>query len=904
MSGMYVLSHRWIRRAVRVVAVPTALLCAVPSAGRAQIETAPPPPGATTQTMPASTRYQLGGFRKWLFGRQYREVWEVPIEVPVLNLDSVGGGLTPLRTGGFGQSVSLHFTGLDGRRYVVRSVDKDPTKRLVPELHDTFIEKIIQDQVSALHPSAALVADAIMDATGVLHTSHSLVVIPDDARLGEFREEFAGMMGMLVLHPDEGPDNVPGFAGSRQVSGSEAMFESLEEGPCSRADARAFLKARLVDMILGDRDRHEGQWRWAAFPQGGCRVWRPIPEDRDQAFVDFDGVVMWATRRSRPQQIRFGARFPSVVGLTFNAWEVDRQLLSELDRGVWDSLATVVQSELTDAVIDDAVLRMPAEHYALSGQFVVTSLKGRRDQLLELAGRYFDLLTTRSDVHATDVDEHAEIIHAQNGDVRVTIGVWDGSADRTGVEPYFDRTFHRSETKEVRLYLHGGDDRAVVIGDGGGIVVRLIGGGGDDQLINESSLGGRFNRFYDSRGDNEFLKGAGARVNERPFKRPPSKDLAHQFGLDWGGRSMTLPFLFYTPDLGILFGVKSNVERYGFRKVPYTSKYAINVGFSTKAVEPIVAFDSWHRAAVAGLDARTHASWSGLEVLNYFGQGNETPGDEPSTFYKVEQRQVEVSTALEWRIVKAPLSRRSDAEEDNVPTPAITGEPVNDPVSLDFGPVMKFSNTPLEANADRFIARDSALYGGGSFGEVGFRTGLTIDTRDAVVHPRKGIYIRMAGSIYPGVWDVQSTFGEVHGEAGTYLTAPIPAEPTLAIRVGGKKLVGTFPFFESAFIGGPSTVRGYRQNRFAGDGSVYGNAELRVRFSRVRLLVPIGIGAFGGADVGRVLYENDPASADKIHTAFGGGLWFAFIDRRGTATAGIMSGDDITGLYLQTGFAF
>ena len=132
----------------------------------------------------------------------------------------------------------------------------------------------------------------------------------------------------------------------------------------------------------------------------------------------------------------------------------------------------------------------------------------------------------------------------------------------------------------------------MVSGDGGGIVVRIIGGGGDDQLINASSLGGRFNRFYDSRGDNEFLKGAGARVSERPFKRPPSKDQAHKFGLDWGGRNMTLPFLYYTPDLGLLFGVWSYFERYGFRKVPYTSRYAINVGFSTNAVEPVFAFDS------------------------------------------------------------------------------------------------------------------------------------------------------------------------------------------------------------------------------------------------------------------------------------------------------------------------
>ncbi len=161
----------------------------------AQIAKSPPPAGAATHTMVPGERYRAGGLKRWMFGSDYRQLWTTPIEAPVLNLDSVGGGLTPLRTGGFGQSVTLHFQGNDGRRYVVRSIDKDPTKRLLPQLKDTFIEGIIQDQISALHPTAALVVDPLLDATDVLHAEHELVIIPDDPRLGEFREEFAGMLG-------------------------------------------------------------------------------------------------------------------------------------------------------------------------------------------------------------------------------------------------------------------------------------------------------------------------------------------------------------------------------------------------------------------------------------------------------------------------------------------------------------------------------------------------------------------------------------------------------------------------------------------------------------------------------------------------------------------------------------
>ena len=173
--------------------------------------------------MVPAERYGAGWFRTWLFGTDYRQLWATPIEVPVLDLDQVGGGLTPLRTGGFGQSISLHFTGEDGKRYTVRSSDKDPTRRIMQDLKGTIVEDILQDQISALHMTAGLVVDALMEATGILHSPHKLVVIPDDPRLGEYREEYAGLLGMLQEHPSEGPNDTPGFAGSVKVSGSPKL---------------------------------------------------------------------------------------------------------------------------------------------------------------------------------------------------------------------------------------------------------------------------------------------------------------------------------------------------------------------------------------------------------------------------------------------------------------------------------------------------------------------------------------------------------------------------------------------------------------------------------------------------------------------------------------------------------
>ncbi len=142
----------------------------------------------------------------------------------------------------------------------------------------------------------------------------------------------------------------------------------------------------------------------------------------------------------------------------------------------------------------------------------------------------------------------------------------------------------------------------------------------------------------------------------------------------------------------------------------------------------------------------------------------------------------------------------------------------------------------------------------------------------------------------------------MHGEVATYLTAPMPLQPTLALRVGGKKVWGTFPFHEAAFIGGESTVRGFHEQRFAGDASLYGNAELRLFLSKFFVLLPGEFGVFGLGDVGRVYLDGE--TSDKWHRAFGGGIWFAYLNRRNTLSVAIADSDERTGVYVRAGFMF
>jgi hemolysin activation/secretion protein len=156
--------------------------------------------------------------------------------------------------------------------------------------------------------------------------------------------------------------------------------------------------------------------------------------------------------------------------------------------------------------------------------------------------------------------------------------------------------------------------------------------------------------------------------------------------------------------------------------------------------------------------------------------------------------------------------------------------------------------------------------------------------------------------VYPAVWNLASTFGELHGDVATYLTARLPLEPTLALRVGGKRVWSAYPFQEGAFLGGSTTLRGLYRDRLVGDASAYANAELRVHLTRVGILVPGELGLFGLTDVGRVWLAGE--SSSLWHKTFGGGLWFAYLNRRNTMTLALARGEGRTAFYLRSGFMF
>ena len=139
-----------------------------------------------------------------------------------------------------------------------------------------------------------------------------------------------------------------------------------------------------------------------------------MPEDRDQAFIMNDGFMMTLYRMVRPQQVEFGPEYPDLAGLTFNAWELDRQLLTELDRSTWREVAEEIATELTDEVIEQAVFQLPLEIYEMNGAELEEALRARRDNLHEAWDELYRMMSDKVDVRTTNADE--EIVIAHNWD--------------------------------------------------------------------------------------------------------------------------------------------------------------------------------------------------------------------------------------------------------------------------------------------------------------------------------------------------------------------------------------------------------------------------------------------------------------------------------------------------------
>ena len=846
------------------MACGVALLSAGAPAGAQAQDADAGQPGRIVTTA-AGPQYRAGLVQRWILGRHYRDLWTEPIQVQLLDLAGTAGGLTPTRTGGGMQTQSLRFAGADGREYAFRSVDKDPSPVLDSILRGTVVADLVQDGISAAHPFGALVAAPLLDAVGVLHVDPQLRVMPDDPALGPFREQFAGMLGLIEERPDENEGERTSFQGTERVISSENLTDRLEDGPENRVDAEAYLTARITDVFLGDWDRHRGQWRWATYDTEAPRRWLPVPRDRDQAFSKFDGLATRIVSLYMPQFVRFEEEYPSIRRLHWNARAIDRWFLAELDREAWDRVGSRVQSALTDDVIEQAAFRLPLEIYELNGEELQQTLRARRDRLPEAWTEFYELMAKKVDLFATDEDEFVRVERERDA-FTVTIAPAEGGA------AYIRRRFLASETDEVRIYMKGGDDVATVTGDADpGMKLRIIGGGDDDRFVVEGRGGGI--RLYDDKGTNEVVGEDAPRLDTKDYDEWDWSPEDRNQPLDWGRAVTPIFWTSYSTDLGLFLGGGARFERYGFRKSPYATAFDVRGGWSPFLNKGRFELAGEFRRENSALFTPVAARLSRLDVLHYYGLGNDTPaGDE--VFHRVDLTMLSADLGLGLEL----------------------------PSGLTVRGGLRIERASTQDNTGRFFDTLRPVYGDSAFVSLGVVGEAVFDPLADRNETGNRFRLRASGGAWPDLLDVERLYSRI-GIETSVLLAPSPwPVVSLALRAGGEQVFGRFPWHQAAFVGGGATVRGWDEQRFAGDASLWGGAELRLRVLSPRIVVPVAFGVFGFADAGRVWLDND--SPGGWHTGVGGGVYLQPVQQPYLVRIGAGSSEESTKIYLALGLPY
>lgn len=816
----------------------------------------------------AGKQYNISESRQKKWGEHYRKEWSQPVKVRVAMLDTLVGGLTPYQTGGGRQSKTLRLRDANGREYVLRSVDKSFGKALPEIAQGTFLEAIANDQASIGHPYAAVTIPPMAQAAGIFHTRPQILFIPKQTRLGAYNDEFGDMLYLFEQRPDENWEDEPNFGNAKNIVGTEKLLEKLGEDNDRSVDQRAFVRARLFDMLIGDWGRHDDQWRWAQTGKDDDIIYRPIPRDRDQAYTKFDGnmvTLMFSVGGFNHLQ-SFDNTIEDVTTYNFPARHLDRRLANEVTEEQWIEIAKELQLKLTDTIIVSAIRRLPPEVFPFSGQEMIDKLKSRRDQLPEFAKTYARFLAKAVDIPGSDKREYFEI--TGKGNDQVGIQVFKIKKDgTTSKQAIYSRTFSAGETEEIRLYGMDGNDIFVSKGDlTDAILMRIVPGDGKDSIEQQNTTSGRrFIHVY----DNESPALTSARQTRMHISRDTMLNNYQYRHFEYDDRGFV-----FRP--GITLGVGYHITKQGWRKMPFSSQhrwmgyYGPNRGSVAFEYRYIANqfIGKWNVEALLRADIPF--------VANFYGVGNESVMnlDVNRKFYRY--RSIRLSAGFDINRLFDSLHRIN-----------ITGI---------------LHTVDIKNDPDRFIGKAGSGIAPSALNQAYYAStgiGYRFKKSDHPIVPVKGVEFNLAAVYTQNIKDWDKSITTLSSSGSFYL--PLFKKLSLAVRVGGETVTGEPEFYQLATLSGKENLRGYRRQRFYGKTSVYNNNELRLVLDTRNRLFNGKIGLLAFLDQGRVWLPGE--ESDKWHRGYGGGFFFAPFNRiLFNASYGISAEDKV--IHFRIGFLF
>jgi len=795
-------------------------------------------------TVAVNDRYaKVSGFHKIISGKNYRKEWAQPVHLKVFRVDKEMGGFKIKNLGGGKQTKSLKLTAKDGTGWTLRTVDKDPEGAVPEALKGSIAQAIVQDMISAQHPYGALVIPKLAAAADVVHASPKYYFVPDDPAMGAFREIFANKICLL--------ESVNPVEDRTDTKSTAKTIDKMISDSKNHVDQEAVLRARLLDMTIGDWDRHFDQWKFGTNDTGAGKLYFPVPKDRDQAFFNSDGLLAKGiTFAALPYLQGFKRYYPNIKWFNWEERDFDRIFMNNLDAEKWKEIIGEFQSNVSDSVILKAVHQLPPEIFAIGGPTIVNKLKRRRDLLTKKGMVYYRFLSREVNVVGSNKNEYFKISNA--GD-QLDVKVYKLKKGDDSSNVMYHRVFDPKVTKFINLYgLNGNDIFKVDSGVSSKIKLRIIGGKGQDTFDINGNIR---NKIFDYSPENNYIAHSNRTKNETSTS--PYVNRYNITNFKYNMYRVPMINLSYNAEDKLLVGVGFSLKTFGFRKDPYSTNQKLSSLYSPSSKAYQINYSGEFNQLVHNNDLVVNADFSNPVLNNFYGFGNASQNDESKSykFYYVRYKYVQAEVLLRKRYF-------------------------NNLLQFYLGPTYFHYWNKYRDNQGKVLAQpalvglDSAsIYSEKSY--AGGKFAIVVNNLNNELLPTRGVIWKTELSSMFGTNKNSQDITKLTSDLAVYASLRDPARFVAVIRIGAGHIFNeNYEYFQALNLGSNNYLRGFRKNRFSGQSVFYQTTELRVKlFESQSYIFPGAVGLIGFNEVGRVWVKNE--KTHKWHDDFGGGVYYS-----------------------------
>lgn len=824
---------------------------------------------------------QKGALYRTLWGNHYRKYYSIDVKVPVANLTHLYGGLVPFRTGGGNQSNTLRLRAANGQEFTMRAVRKDAvrflnkvafkTDRFGDELSGTFPDRFLTDFYTTVHPYTPFVVNRLIDNIGLLHSNPHLFYIPKQTALGKYNTDYGDALYMIEERFSDDPETLKQLGNADEILSTDELILKLHKNTDAQVDMPEYVRARLFDMLTGDWDRHDDQWKWAGYKQDGKIRYRPIPRDRDQAFSTFDGwlIRLIMTTPDLRHMKSYGEKIRNIKWMNREPYPIDLIFARTSTEKDWLEQAEYIQKNLTEEEIQKAFSALPKEIQDDTVKKIIRDLLQRKSDLKTYAAAYYQVLQKTVPLAGTDKKDRFVVTQAHN-ESRVEIFKKNAS------EPWFSKSYQKKTTDALWLFGLNDDDIFEVKGTGTSRIKLILAGGYQHDTYQIEN--GKKVKIYDFRSQNntyETVPAARKIISDRynnnmyNFRKP-----MYSYGTLY-------PDVAYNPDDGVAVGLTYSYVVNRYIRNPFTAKHDFNARYFSATGGFSLNYHGLMKEAVSDWDLGIQAQYTTpFFTQNFFGLSNESPyfrEEVEKKYNRARLREIRFSPSLSktlWNHVEHQLQ-------------------------------LDFQSMKVEKTEGRYISEapeiSEAIFRSKEF--VGATYAFSYLNKDHPVFPQLGMELNATAN-----WKTS-----LNHENQNFLTLTGHLKIDHRIDKNGRFVLANalsaawinnrnFEFYQAANIGGDNGLRAYRTQRFSGKSFVLNSSEIRWNLGQLRnSFLPASYGVALGYDVGRVW--NPGERSTKWHQSAGASVWLTMLNKISLRMNGF-SGEDGFRLSFGLGMSF